>query len=128
VAAAKTDTVRTAYLEGRSIAALAREHGVSRGVIRTAVINLLPNRTAIEQEEVTVPELPVTLDTPGKVVGFLCTAELERAALGQGMTVRRGQGYTLRISAVRLRNLSTAGALLGSGASSVAGCRSGARR
>jgi transposase-like protein len=128
VAAAKTDTVRTAYLEGRSIAALAREHGVSRGVIRTAVINLLPNRTAIEQEEVTVPELPVTLDTPGKVVGFLCTAELERAALDQGMTVRRGQGYTLRISAVRLRNLSTAGALLESGASSVAGCRSGARR
>lgn len=29
--AAKTDTVRTAYLEGRSIAALARAHGVSRG-------------------------------------------------------------------------------------------------
>ncbi|MGW6792631.1 hypothetical protein [Streptomyces chartreusis] len=31
VPAAKTDTVRTSYLEGRSIAALARNHGVSRG-------------------------------------------------------------------------------------------------
>ncbi|MET9243043.1 hypothetical protein [Nonomuraea sp. NPDC003709] len=30
VAAEKTDDVRTAYLEGRSIAALARDHGVSR--------------------------------------------------------------------------------------------------
>ncbi|MFI9586028.1 hypothetical protein ACIHCQ_30270 [Streptomyces sp. NPDC052236] len=28
VAAAKTDAVRTAYLEGRSIAALARDHGL----------------------------------------------------------------------------------------------------
>ncbi|MGW1617269.1 hypothetical protein ACWCQZ_49800 [Streptomyces sp. NPDC002285] len=35
VAATKTADVRTAYLEGRSIAALARDHGVSRGAIRT---------------------------------------------------------------------------------------------
>lgn len=35
--------VRTAYLEGQSIAALAREHGVSRGAVRTAVaVALLP--------------------------------------------------------------------------------------
>ncbi|MFG3363226.1 hypothetical protein [Streptomyces griseofuscus] len=37
VAATKTAKVRTAYLEGRSIAALARDHGVSRDAIRTAV-------------------------------------------------------------------------------------------
>ncbi|WP_234433590.1 recombinase family protein [Streptomyces rimosus] len=37
VATEKTEAVRTAYLEGRSIAALARDHGVSRGAIRTAV-------------------------------------------------------------------------------------------
>ena len=46
-----------------------------------------------------VPELPVTLDMLGKVAGFLRSAELddiERAALDQGVTVRRGQGYTLR--------------------------------
>ncbi|MET9506552.1 hypothetical protein ABZY42_33425 [Streptomyces sp. NPDC006622] len=48
VAAAKTADVRTAYLEGRSIAALARDHGVSRGAIRTAVADLLPDHAAIE--------------------------------------------------------------------------------
>lgn len=39
---------------------------------------------------------------PGKVVDYLRTAELgpvERAVLDQGMAVRRGQGYTLRIKA-----------------------------
>ncbi|MGV4988101.1 hypothetical protein ACVB8X_28635 [Streptomyces sp. NRAIS4] len=40
---------------------------------------------------------------PGKVADFLRTTELEpaeRAALDQGATVRRGQGYTLRVTAV----------------------------
>ncbi|MEE1938371.1 recombinase family protein [Streptomyces sp. TRM 70361] len=102
VAASKTDAVRAAYLEGRSIAALARDHGVSRGAIRTAVADLLPDHTAIE-EDAAAPELPVTLDMPGKVADFLRTTELEpaeRAALDQGATVRRGQGYTLRVSTV----------------------------
>ncbi|KJY41965.1 hypothetical protein VR41_10010 [Streptomyces sp. NRRL B-1568] len=101
VATDKTHDVRTAYLEGRSIAALARDHGVSRGAIRTAVADLLPDHTATE--EAAAPELPVTLDMPGKVADFLRTAELEpaeRAALDQGVTVRRGQGYTLRVTAV----------------------------
>lgn len=102
MAADKTDDVRTAYLEGRSIAALARDHGVSRGAIRTAVADLLPDHIATE-EEVPAPELPVTLDMPGKVADFLRATELEpaeRAALDQGVTVRRGQGYTLRVTAV----------------------------
>ncbi|MFJ6930656.1 resolvase [Streptomyces nigra] len=91
------------YLEGRSIAALARDHGVSRGAIRTAVADLLPEHTAEGQEGVPTPELPVTLDMPGKVADYLRTTELEpaeRAALDHGVTVRRGQGYTLRVSAV----------------------------
>ncbi|MET8992558.1 hypothetical protein ABZW49_44535 [Nonomuraea wenchangensis] len=50
VAATKTADVRTAYLEGCSIAALARDHGVSRGAIRTAVANLLPDHTASEKD------------------------------------------------------------------------------
>ncbi|MFV5998410.1 recombinase family protein [Streptomyces sp. NPDC056231] len=103
VAAEKTDDVRTAYLEGRSIAALARDHGVSRGAIRTAVADLMPDHNAISQEDTPAPELPVTLDMPGKVADFLRASDLEpaeRAALGQGVTVRRGQGYTLRITAV----------------------------
>ncbi|WP_367575247.1 recombinase family protein [Streptomyces griseoaurantiacus] len=102
VAADQTGAVRTAYLEGRSIAALAREHGVSRGAIRTAVADLLPDHTAAD-EDGPAPELPVTLDMPGKVADYLRTTELEpaeRAALDQGTTVRRGQGYTLRITAV----------------------------
>ncbi|MFB1044369.1 recombinase family protein [Streptomyces chrestomyceticus] len=102
VAAAKTADVRTAYVEGRSIAALARDHGVSRGAIRTAVAGLLPDHMASE-EDVPAPELPVTLDMPGKVADFLRSAELdpvERTALDQGATVRRGQGYTLRVTAV----------------------------
>ncbi|MFD4975327.1 hypothetical protein [Streptomyces sp. NPDC058424] len=49
------------------------------------------------------PELPVALDMPGKVADFLRTADLkpaERATLDQGVTVRRGQGYTLRVTAI----------------------------
>ncbi|RMB85426.1 resolvase [Streptomyces shenzhenensis] len=94
--------MRTAYLEGRSIAALARDHGVSRGAIRTAVADLLPDHIATEEES-SAPGLPVTLDVPGKVADFLRVTELEpaeRAALDQGVTVRRGQGYTLRVTAV----------------------------
>jgi hypothetical protein len=107
VAADKTDAVRTAYLEGRSIAALARDHDVSRGAIRTAVADLLPECTAADPDA-PAPELSIVLDMPGKIADFLRTAELddaelddaERAALDRGVTVRRGQGYTLRVSAV----------------------------
>ncbi|MDX3073981.1 hypothetical protein [Streptomyces sp. MI02-7b] len=102
VPADKTADVRVAYLEGRSIAALDRDYGVSRGAIRTAVADLVTDRTAIEGDA-PAPELPVTLGMPGKVADFLRTAELEpaeRAALDQGVTVRRGQGYTLLVTAV----------------------------
>ncbi|MFE6520863.1 hypothetical protein [Streptomyces sp. NPDC057794] len=101
VAAATAADVRTAYLEGRSIAALARDHGVSRDAIRTAVADLLPEHTT--EEDALTPELPVALDMPGKVADYLRTTEVEpveRAALDQGVAVRRGQGYTLRVSAV----------------------------
>ncbi|MFH8419238.1 hypothetical protein ACH4B9_39895, partial [Streptomyces collinus] len=81
---------------------LARDHGVSRGAIRTAVADLLPEHTANE-EGFPVPELPVTLDIPGQVADCLRATELddvERAAHDQGVTIRRGHGYTLRVSAV----------------------------
>ena len=58
MAATKTDAVRTTYLEGRSIAALAREHGVSRGAIRTAVADLMPDHTAIEVAPPRSPSRP----------------------------------------------------------------------
>lgn len=102
VPADKIEDVRTAYLEGRSIAALARDHRVSRGAIRTAVTDLLPDHTAVETG-VLPPEQPVVLDMPGKVADFLRATELddaERAALDEGQAVRRGTGYTLRVTAV----------------------------
>ncbi len=102
VAADKTEAVRVAYLEGCSIADLARDHGVSRGGIRTSVADLMPDHTAGDPGT-TAPELPVALDMPGRVADFLRTTELrpaERAALDQGVTVRRGQGYTPRFTAV----------------------------
>ncbi|WP_326827503.1 MULTISPECIES: hypothetical protein [unclassified Streptomyces] len=102
VAADKTDAVRTAYLEGRSIAALARDHHLSRGAIRTAVADLLPEYTAADPPDALAPELPVVLDMPGKIADFLRASDLddaERATLDQGVTVRRGQGYTLRVTA-----------------------------
>ncbi|MFE3526518.1 hypothetical protein ACFXOD_33905 [Streptomyces sp. NPDC059161] len=92
--------VRTEYLKGQSIAALAREHGVSRGAIRTAVADLLPEHAT--DQDAPAPELPITLDMPGKVADFLRAAELEpaeRTALEKGVPVRRGQGYTLRVTA-----------------------------
>ncbi|MFJ8547221.1 recombinase family protein [Streptomyces sp. NPDC093586] len=101
VTAAKAAAVRAAYLDGQSIAALARDHHVSRGAIRTAVADLLPERVA--DQDAPALELPVVLDMPGKVADFLRTANLEpaeRAVLDQGVTVRRGQGYTLRVSAL----------------------------
>jgi hypothetical protein len=52
----------------------------------------MPDHTSIEQEDVPTPALPVTLDMPGTVADFL-RADLEpaeRAALDQGVTVRRG--------------------------------------
>lgn len=102
IPADKTDAVCAAYLEGRSIAALVRNHEVSRGTIRTAVADLLPVHTTIDHEDVPIPELPVAVDMPGKVADFLRAAELEpteRAALDHGVTVRRSQGYTLRVGA-----------------------------
>ncbi|MFI9781663.1 recombinase family protein [Streptomyces sp. NPDC051956] len=102
VTAAKAAAVRAAYLGGQSIAALARDHHVSRGAIRTAVADLLPEHTVVDQNAPS-PELPVALDMPGKVADFLRATELEpaeRTALDQGVTVRRGQGYTLRVSAI----------------------------
>lgn len=100
VTAARAAAVRAAYLGGQSIAGLARDHHVSRGAIRTAVADLMPDDTTDHQEAPPL-KLPVTLDMPGKVADFLRAIELEpaeRAALDQGVTVRRGQGYTLRVS------------------------------
>jgi hypothetical protein len=64
--------------------------------------DLMPEHTTRAQQDAPAPELPITLDMPGKVAAFLRTTELEpaeRAAFDHGVTVRIGQGYTLRVSA-----------------------------
>ena len=74
---------------------------MERRAIRTAVADLLPDHTAAD-EDTPALELPVTLDMPGKVADDLRAIELEpaeRATLDQAVAVRRGQGYTLRVSA-----------------------------
>ncbi|MFF3950547.1 recombinase family protein [Streptomyces sp. NPDC001902] len=79
VTAAKAAAVRAAYLGGQSIAGLARDHHVSRGAIRTAVVaDLLPEHVAADAP-VPAPELPITLDMPGKVADFLRATELDGA-------------------------------------------------
>ncbi len=98
VTAAKAAAVRAAYLGGQSIASLARDHHVSRGAIRTAVADLLPEHTTADPVP-PAPELPVTLDMPGKVAD--CTAPaawfwtcLPRACRPwwSGLSRRRGSG------------------------------------
>ncbi|MBB6077712.1 hypothetical protein [Streptomyces paradoxus] len=91
VVAGKVGAVRTAYLEGRSIAALAtrprrqpRRHPNRRRRPPAEYTAAAPDALA--------PELPVALDLPGKVADFLRAADLqpaERATLDQGVTVRR---------------------------------------
>ncbi|MFP8962713.1 hypothetical protein ACLIYP_19445 [Streptomyces nanhaiensis] len=87
LAGQKVTGVRTAYLDGRSVAALAREHNVGRGAVRTAVADLLPEHVADAPAHAPAPELPITLDMPGRVADFLRATEpepAEQAALDQG--------------------------------------------
>ncbi|SHH36412.1 hypothetical protein SAMN05444521_0254 [Streptomyces sp. 3214.6] len=50
VTAAEAAAVRGGYLGGQSIAGLARDHHVSRGAIRTAVADLMPEHTHGRQD------------------------------------------------------------------------------
>jgi len=95
------DDVRQAYRTGTSIAALAREHGVSRGAIRTAVADLLPNQP--EKPTATTEPDTVIVEMPGKIARHLHgrddLEEAQRHALRHGRTIRRGQGYSLHVTA-----------------------------
>lgn len=91
--------VREAFRNGVSIAALAREHRVSRVAIRTAIADLLPGRPERDDGDGPV----VVLEMPGKLAGRLRDhaglGEAERQALLQGREVRRGQGHSLHVAA-----------------------------
>ncbi|MFG3417996.1 recombinase family protein [Micromonospora sp. NPDC048063] len=118
-----TDQIRHGYRGGASIAALAREHGVSRGAIRTAIADLLPNQPG--PAATTTTAQPVRVEVPGKVAGHLADrtdlGEAERHALRRGRMVRRGHGYSLHVTApphVHQTLLAAAAALDTDGASS----------
>lgn len=95
-----TDQIRHAYHGGASIAALAREHRVSRGAIRTAIADLLPG----PPDRTTHTVQTVRVEIPGKVADHLTShtglSEAEQHALQRGRTVRRGKGYSLHVTAL----------------------------
>jgi putative DNA-invertase from lambdoid prophage Rac len=97
------EEVRQAYRDGTSIAALAREHGVSRVAIRTAVADLMPGRPERPAPAVDAPR-PVRVEIPGTIARHLADhdglGEAEQQALRQGREVRRGQGYSLHVTAL----------------------------
>ncbi|MFI5938136.1 recombinase family protein [Actinoplanes sp. NPDC051494] len=99
-----TEQIRQAYRDdGASIAALAREHCVSRGAIRTAIADLLPNQPEQPVPAETAPQA-IRVEIPGKIASRLLDnadlSEAERQALRRGRTVRRGQGYSLHVTAL----------------------------
>ncbi|MFF0457819.1 recombinase family protein [Nocardia africana] len=98
------EEVRQEFREGASIAALARRHQVSRVAIRTAVADLLPGRPEQPVRAGVDDPRTIRIEMPGKIARHLSghTADLgetERHALQQGREVRRGQGYSLHVTA-----------------------------
>jgi hypothetical protein len=117
--------VRAAFRTGASIAALAREHRVSRVAIRTVVADLLPNHPERPVATIVIEPEVVRVEMPGKVAQHLNDHDdlgvAERRVLRQGRMVRRGQGYSLHITAapqVHQALLAAAIALSAEGASS----------
>jgi DNA invertase Pin-like site-specific DNA recombinase len=120
-----TDQIRHSYrYDGMSIAALAREHGVSRVAIRTAIADLLPNQPEPPTPVVAAVQA-IRVEIPGKVASHLTDqsdlGEAQQHALRRGRTVRRGQGFSLHVTAlpeIHQALLAAAGVLGAEGASS----------
>jgi DNA invertase Pin-like site-specific DNA recombinase len=119
-----TDKIRQGYQGGASIAALARQYRISRGAIRTAITDLMPGQSD-RPTPATPAAQPLRVEIPGKVADHLTShadlGEAEQHALRRGRTVRRGQGYSLHVTAlpeVHQALLAAAAALDTDGASS----------
>jgi putative DNA-invertase from lambdoid prophage Rac len=97
------EQVRQDFRDDTSIAALAREHDVSRFAIRTAVADVLPGHPE-QQAPADVGAQPVRVEIPGEIARHMADhdsfGEAERHALRKGHQVRRGQGYTLHVTAL----------------------------
>lgn len=106
-----------AYREGAAVKALARQYGIAprtvRRVLDYAGARDVPDDLALPGEEATAPDggpdggpektadPVVAVDVPGLVVEHLVdvAAEPVRRALDSGQTIRRGQGYSVRVTA-----------------------------
>ncbi|MFE9437038.1 recombinase family protein [Streptomyces sp. NPDC006640] len=106
--------VVAAHKKGAAVKALARQYGTSpktiRRVLDNAGVREVPEDLSAllddqEQDDVTddaaAADPVVVIDVPGLVAEQLLVAEDDaiRDALAAGQTVRRGQGYSLRVAA-----------------------------
>ncbi|MFJ6709245.1 MULTISPECIES: recombinase family protein [unclassified Streptomyces] len=123
--------------EGAAVKALARQHGVDPKTIRRALDSVGAREVPadlgellgeLDGEESPEPEVPaavdpvVSVDVPGLLVEHLQNADdvALRDALSGGRTIRRGQGYSLRVAAplgVHRAALEACAALAADGAS-----------
>ncbi|MFE9241781.1 recombinase family protein [Streptomyces sp. NPDC007007] len=106
-----------AYREGAAVKALARQYGIAprtvRRVLDYAGARDVPDDLALPGEEATAADggpdggrekaadPVVAVDVPGLVAEHLVdvAAEPVRQALAAGQTIRRGQGYSVRVTA-----------------------------
>lgn len=106
-----------AYREGAAVKALARQYGVDprtvRRVLDDAGAREVPDDLVVPGEEATTPaggpdggreqaaDPVVAVDVPGLVAEHLVDVADEpvRQALAAGQTIRRGQGYSVRVTA-----------------------------
>ncbi|WP_346342898.1 recombinase family protein [Streptomyces sp. SID5614] len=110
--------ITEAFHEGAAVKALAREYGVDPHTIRRALDytrarEVPEDLDAVGEEEATAPgEAPVggrvqeadpvvAVDVPGLVAEHLADVDDEpvRQALAAGQRIRRGQGYSVRVTA-----------------------------
>lgn len=110
----QTADIVSAYGTGTAIKALARQHSVDPKVIRRA-LDLAGARAAPDLDEFLAQDIEadhdrdvdtnpvVSVDVPGLVAEHLAATatadETVRQALADGQPIRRGQGYSLRVTA-----------------------------
>jgi putative DNA-invertase from lambdoid prophage Rac len=115
--AQQTADIVSAHGQGTAVKALARQYGVDPKVIRRALdaagARELPgdlvalaagddqDDAADGQDQAAAPDTEVTADVPGLLADYLSATgdEDTRRTLGSGRIIRRGQGYTLRLTA-----------------------------
>ncbi|MFB8023940.1 recombinase family protein [Streptomyces rubiginosohelvolus] len=114
----QVEAITEAFHKGAAVKALAREYGVDPHTIRRALDYTRAREVpedlgAVGEEEATAPgEAPggghvqeadpvVAVDVPGLVAEHLVDVEADpvRQALAAGQTIRRGQGYSVRVTA-----------------------------